>query len=46
MGDTDDIVAVLWSDHDPLVVPPAAARNDKILSVARVSSDGPREIPR
>jgi hypothetical protein len=44
MGDRGDIVAVLWADHDPLVVPPAADRNNKILWVARVSSMGPLQI--
>lgn len=44
MGDRGDIVAVLWADHDPLVVPPAADRNNKILWVARVSSMGPLHI--
>jgi hypothetical protein len=44
MGDRGDIVAILWSEHDPLVVPPAAERNNKILWVARVSSAGPLKM--
>jgi hypothetical protein len=44
MGDRGDIVAILWSDHDPLVVPPAARRNNKILWVARVSTGGSLRI--
>jgi len=44
MGDMGDIVAILWSEHDPLVVPPAPDRNNKILWVARVGSAGPLHI--
>jgi hypothetical protein len=44
MGDKGDIVAILWAEHDPLVVPPAADRNNKILWVARVSSGGSLQI--
>ncbi len=36
MGDSGDIVAILWAEHDPLQVPPAADRNNKILWVSRV----------
>ena len=36
MGDNGDIVAILWAEHDPLQVPPAADRNNKILWVSRV----------
>ena len=36
MGDSGDIVAILWAEHDPLRAPPAADRNNKILWVARV----------
>ena len=36
MGDSGDIVAILWAEHDPLQAPPAADRNNKILWVARV----------
>ena len=38
LGDGGDIVAILWADHDPLQVPPAADRNNKILWVSRVGS--------
>ena len=44
MGDKGDLVAILWAEHDPLVVPPAADRNNKILWVARVSSGGSLQI--
>jgi hypothetical protein len=44
MGDEGDIVAILWAEHDPLVVPPATDRNNKILWVARVSSGGSLQI--
>ncbi len=44
MGDKGDIVAILWAEHDPLVVPPAADRNNKILWAARRSSGGPLRI--
>jgi len=40
LGDRGDIVAILWAVHDPLVVPPATDRNNKILWVSRVSSRG------
>jgi hypothetical protein len=36
-SDKGNMVAILWSDHDPLVVPPATDRNNKILWVARVT---------
>jgi hypothetical protein len=36
LADSGDIVAVLWAAHHPLVVPPSADRNNKILWVARV----------
>ena len=36
MSDSGDIVAILWAEHDPLQVPPAADRNNKILWVSRV----------
>jgi hypothetical protein len=36
LSDRGDIVAILWATHDPLVVPPAADRNNKILWVSRV----------
>lgn len=35
LGDSGDIVAVLWANHDPLVVPPIKDRNNKILWVSR-----------
>jgi hypothetical protein len=38
LGDKGEIVAILWADHHPLVVPPAADRNNKILWVPRGSS--------
>ncbi len=38
LGDGGDIVAILWADHNPLQVPPAADRNNKILWVSRVGS--------
>jgi hypothetical protein len=44
MGDRGDIVAILWSEHDPLVVPPASDRNNKILWVARVGWGAPLQI--
>lgn len=36
VGDSGDIVAILWAEHDPLQVPPAADRKNKILWVSRV----------
>jgi len=36
VGDSGDIVAILWAEHDPLQVPAAAGRNNKILWVSRV----------
>ena len=36
MGDSGDIVAILWAEHDPLQAPPAADRNNKILWASRV----------
>ncbi len=36
LGDSGEIVAILWAEHDPLKVPPAADRNNKILWVSRV----------
>ena len=44
LGDRGQIVAILWADHDPLVVPPAADRNNKILWVARAGSGGSLRI--
>ena len=38
LSDDGDIVAILWAAHDPLVSPPAADQNNKILWVPRVSS--------
>ena len=40
VGDAGDIVAILWSDHDPLVAHPGPGGSDKILWVARVSPVG------
>lgn len=36
LGDDEDIVAILWVTHDPLVVPPLKSRSNKILWVSRV----------
>jgi hypothetical protein len=36
LGRSGNIVAILWADHNPLVSPPAADRNNKILWVARL----------
>lgn len=44
VSDKGNIVAILWADHDPLVVPPAADRNNKILWVARVTPGSPLHI--
>ncbi|RNM17774.1 hypothetical protein EFL26_00375 [Nocardioides pocheonensis] len=44
LGDRGDIVAILWAEHDPLVVPPAQDRNNKILWVGRVASEGSLQI--
>jgi hypothetical protein len=45
LGHNDDIVAIVWVSHHPLVVPPAADRNNKILWVSRVVSGyGPLKI--
>ena len=38
LSDDGDIVAILWAAHDPLVSPPVADQNNKILWVPRVSS--------
>ncbi|WP_263732145.1 hypothetical protein [Cellulomonas sp. SG140] len=38
LSDRGDVVAILWADHDPLVAPPVAGRNNKILWVPRVAS--------
>jgi hypothetical protein len=35
IGDHGNIAAILWVNHEPLVVPPAADRNNKILWAAR-----------
>lgn len=37
LSDRGDIVAILWATHDPLEVPPAPNRNNKILWVSEVS---------
>lgn len=44
LGDRGDIIAILWAEHDPLVVPPAADRNNKILWVARTGAEGSLHI--
>jgi hypothetical protein len=36
LGRSGNIVAILWADRDPLVSPPLADRNNKILWVARL----------
>ena len=38
LGDRGDIAAIVWAAHDPLVVPPAADKSNKILWVSRVST--------
>ncbi|WP_291763730.1 hypothetical protein [Cellulomonas sp. 73-145] len=38
LSDAGDIVAILWATHDPLVAPPVAGQNNKILWVPRVAS--------
>ena len=38
LSDRGDMVAILWADHDPLVAPPVAGQNNKILWVPRVAS--------
>ena len=35
LSDGGDIVAILWSDHDPLSAPPRADRTNKILWVSQ-----------
>jgi hypothetical protein len=40
LGDQGDIAAILWADHEPLVVPPAVDRTNKILWVSRDPSSG------
>ena len=45
LSDRGDMAAILWDTHHPLVAPPAADRNNKILWVARVgAADGPLQI--
>lgn len=44
LGDHGDIVAILWAEHDPLMVPTAQDRNNKILWVGRVASEGSLHI--
>ena len=45
LGDRGDMVAILWAPRHPLVAPPAADRNNKILWVARVgAAEGPLQI--
>jgi hypothetical protein len=36
LGRSGNIVAILWADRNPLVSPPVADRNNKILWVARL----------
>lgn len=38
LSDRGDVVAIVWADHDPLVAPPVAGHNNKILWVPRVAS--------
>jgi hypothetical protein len=40
LGRSGNIVAILWADRDPLVSPPLAKRNNKILWVARLPWGG------
>ena len=35
LSDKGDMAAIVWASEDPLVSPPAADRNNKILWVAR-----------
>jgi hypothetical protein len=35
LSDRGDIVAILWSDHEPLSAPPRGDRNNKILWVSQ-----------
>ncbi len=45
LSDRGDIAAIVWAAHRPLVVPPAANKNNKILWVARVGAlEGPLQI--
>jgi len=44
LGDEGDFVAILWANRDPLVAPPAADRNNKILWVSRVDPDDPAPL--
>lgn len=44
LGDRGDIAAVVWVTHEPLVVPPAEDKNNKILWVSRVSSGDPASL--
>ena len=45
LSDKGDMAAILWAPRDPLVAPPAADRNNKILWVARIgAADGPLEL--
>ncbi len=45
LGDRGDLAAIVWASHHPLVAPPAAAKNNKILWVARVgAAEGPLRI--
>lgn len=36
MGAQENIVAILWAEHDPLRAPPLADRSNKILWVSRL----------
>lgn len=45
LGDKGEIAAIVWVSHDPLAVPPAAGKNNKILWVVRQGAvDGPLQI--
>jgi hypothetical protein len=44
LGARGDIVAILWSDHDPLHSPLLADRNNKILWVSRLTEQLPAPL--
>lgn len=45
LGDKGDMAAIVWVSRHPLVAPPEAGKQNKILWVARVGAvDGPLQI--
>jgi hypothetical protein len=45
LGDQGDIAAIVWVTQHPFAAPPVAAKNNKILWVARIGAvDGPLQI--